>query len=136
MAESLNNARLQIEAIRTEYAHATGRTMTISRNSLIIAIMYVYNLELSNLLHILESYYDCPDNLYFIANEYRIHILENYAQYSRLLLGDISVSNTNLSNHRSDFYEFLFNKVISRENDTIELYYLKQRANFPKLDIN
>ena len=136
LGEGLNNARLEIEAIRTEYAYATGRTMTIARNSLIIAISFVCNLEISNILTILGDYYGCPDNIYFIICEYRKHILENFTDYSRLLMGDIGISNNNLVIFRSKFYEFLFERVISMEGDTIELYYLKQRDNFTKFNLD
>ena len=135
LGEGLNNARLEIEALRTEYAYATGRTMTIARNSLIIAISFVCNLEINNILTILGDYYGCPDNLYFIICEYRKHILENFSDYSRLLMGDIGISNNNLATFRSRFYEFLFERVISVEGDTIELYYLKQRENFMKFNL-
>jgi hypothetical protein len=135
MGESLNNAIVEIQALRTEYGYATGRTMTIARNSLIISIMYVCNLELNNILTILGDYYGCSDNIYLIISEYRAHILENYSIYSRLLLGDLGVSTNNLTTFRSNFYEFLFDKICSKDADEM-LYYLKQRGDYAKLELS
>jgi hypothetical protein len=136
IGEELILSRTEVESLRTEYIHATSRTMTIARNSLILAITYVYHLEINNLMTVLGDSFFNSDNLHLITNEYRREILSNYSIYSRLLVGDISFETNNITQFRTHFYNVFYKEFLSLDRDHVQLYYMQSRPNHPNWSIS
>jgi hypothetical protein len=136
MGEELILSQTEVNSLRAEYIHATSRTMTIARNSLILAITYVYHLEINNLITVLgDSFYN-SDNLLMITDQYRSAILSNYSIYSRILLGDIDFTMDNITQYRTHFYNVFYKDFLSPDRDHVQLYYMRSLENYQKWPIS